>query len=524
MFTVSVHMVLQPSVPVTTLSPALRDILDGPAPQTTDSGSYFYWFDSNPTFNASQDLEHRYKADAQVAEQPRLCLPGCGGQHFTFPLKNAWAGWHIVGHVGFRVQQGVKSASGNLGFMDGVPTTSNLADTFIVARKSQNFSKKDTDIIGWMPFLQLSEEGLANPIFTMWDCHFLGNGQALLLQHWDALTVRLRTMDDHAAIHYPGMMRIYAATTKKRTAALCCLQVSHAVMDLAQAVKHAHCNNPPAAAGFQPSDAEPKVLQPLWSVPAPLVQRMGKHLAKINRTADVPVHICFGKDGMISVRANFSAQKHRVSRSPFAPLQSIGNTLEQVWTDYIEAFQLSILHVVTSVLLDAKASGNEQLFIIYALLQLHAEKGVRSLACPLWVAAHEIAREPGNGKVTMDDHAAIHYPGVMRIYTTSKNCTAALCCPQVLHTMTDLAQAVKSAHCKVGGQSVIRSGWENGEGFATKLNEQKLAHVGTYPALISGIIAYMVAAKHPPVPASIYVRSLELPLANGKHSHPFYRF
>ncbi|CEH15187.1 hypothetical protein CBOM_03521 [Ceraceosorus bombacis] len=137
MFAVSVHVVLQPSVPVTTLSPALQDVLDvldGPAPQTTDSGSYFYWFDSDPTFNASQDLKHRYKADAQVVEKPRLCIPGHGGQHFAFTLNSAWAGCHIVGHVGFRVGQRVKLNISKEGSMYGVPTTTTLANTFIVAR------------------------------------------------------------------------------------------------------------------------------------------------------------------------------------------------------------------------------------------------------------------------------------------------------------------------------------------------------------------------------------------------------
>ncbi|PWN43834.1 hypothetical protein IE81DRAFT_329218 [Ceraceosorus guamensis] len=54
---------------------------------------------------------------------------------------------------------------------------------------------------------------------------------------------------------------------------------------------------------------------------------------------------------------------------------------------------------------------------------------------------------------------------------------------------------------------------KSGEGFATKLSEQILVRVGSYPALTSGIIAYMVAAKGSPVPASIYARSLELPAA-----------
>ncbi|PWN40855.1 hypothetical protein IE81DRAFT_348871 [Ceraceosorus guamensis] len=144
MFAVSVHMVLSPSVPVTTLSPALQDVLDGPAPQTTDSSSYLYYIESDPLYNASQDLEHRYKADAQVAEKPRLCIQGSGGQHFTFPLKNAWAGCHIVGHVGVRVQQGVKLNSSKEGSMYREPTTNNLANTFIVARLTCNLSKQDT--------------------------------------------------------------------------------------------------------------------------------------------------------------------------------------------------------------------------------------------------------------------------------------------------------------------------------------------------------------------------------------------
>ncbi|CEH14078.1 hypothetical protein CBOM_01956 [Ceraceosorus bombacis] len=399
MFAVAVHMILSTTPldldnPRLALTTQLCAVLDGPGTTTINGRSYLFYKDENMLFNASQDVAVTYQPPAE--EAPSLLLKGRGGQHFSFPLKSELAGELITGHVQFQVcirQQGV--------FMPGTAQVHELDSLFIVAFRETNprlGNPNAAQEIGSIAFINLPQDDLANPLFMMWKRGSLDNNAGLALAHWSALAERLWTLSDNVAQFFPGVLRVYPGThtaqgVKGFGASLCCPQVSHAVMTLAERAKIVNTRMPEQVSRYNPSAHVPKIFQPSWRLPAPLASRLGQEYHHLQQNTNVPIHILLRADGMLSVVGQLASGKACLPKQPFAPVKTSGNTRRLIDAEYKELFCFSIFHIVSIVLLDAAATGNEQIFLLYAQLQLYVSKAEDAFIEQLWNVAHGLARD-----------------------------------------------------------------------------------------------------------------------------------
>ncbi|CEH13103.1 hypothetical protein CBOM_01093 [Ceraceosorus bombacis] len=133
-----------------------------------------------------------------------------------------------------------------------------------------------------------------------------------------------------------------------------------------------------------------RVFEPAWSMPQALKAQLPQAYHQVKTTTDVKLQVFLREDGMLALYGCIQDGIQRAPKHPFVPLGA-AQTRDEVDDQYEFICSVSIFHVVAIVLLDGSSKRNQQIFTLYAQLELLSQSS--ELVLHLWDKAHTIARD-----------------------------------------------------------------------------------------------------------------------------------
>ncbi|CEH11914.1 hypothetical protein CBOM_07302 [Ceraceosorus bombacis] len=133
-----------------------------------------------------------------------------------------------------------------------------------------------------------------------------------------------------------------------------------------------------------------KVFEPTWSMPQALKAQLPQAYHQVKTTTDVKLQVFLREDGMLAFYGCIQDGFQRPPKHPFVPLGA-AQTQDEVDDQYKFICLVSIFHIVAIVLLDGSSKRNQQIFTLYAQLELLSQSS--ELVLHLWDKAHTIARD-----------------------------------------------------------------------------------------------------------------------------------